>query len=406
MNVHDAMDTRLVRAGSDPRVQHGCVNPPVYRASTVVYEDMAEMDASQSDPLKREPPVYGRFGTPGTKAFEKALAELEGGHAAVVTCSGLAAITTAVLAHVRAGDHILVSDSVYLPGRRFCDSLDVFGVRVEYFDPLVGADLAELLRPTTRLVYLESPGSTTFDVLDVPAMTAVCRGRGVVTVIDNTWATPAFCRPLELGADVVVHSATKYLTGHADSILGAMVCTRDSYAAVRSTAIRLGQCAGADDVYLGLRGLRTLGVRLRQHQHQAIALAGELADRDEVACVLYPALPGDPGHALWRRDFSGAAGLFGVELQPCFDEQDVRRMIGRLRLFGLGHSYGGYESLIVPSAPAAHRLPGTWAGRGPLLRIHVGFEDLDDLRRDLDAGLRALRAAPRPAPLRVARTTR
>ncbi|WP_030607124.1 cystathionine beta-lyase [Streptomyces sclerotialus] len=384
------MDTRFVHAGSDPRKQHGYVNPPVYRASTVLYEDIEAMDASQADPLKREMPVYGRFGTPTGRAFEAALTDLEGGYAAVATCSGLAAITTAILSFVQAGDHILVSDSVYLPTRKFCDSLTGLGVEIEYYDPCVGKDIDNLLRPRTRLVYLESPGSTTFEVQDVPAITGVCRSRGVVTVIDNTWATPAFCRPLGLGADVVVHSATKYLTGHADSILGAIVCTEATFATVRATAIRLGQCASSDDVYLGLRGLRTLGVRLRHHQHQALELARWLEKQDGVVSVLYPALPDDPGHELWHRDFSGAAGLFGLELDPRYRKPAVDAFLGELRLFGLGHSYGGYESLIVPADPVSHRLPGTWSGRGPLVRVHVGLEDLDDLKADLGAGLHAL----------------
>ncbi|MCI0384278.1 cystathionine beta-lyase [Streptomyces sp. CNQ085] len=383
-------ETRFVHAGSDPRKQHGYVNPPVHRASTVLYEDVAAMNASQADPLKREMPVYGRFGTPTGRALEGALAELERGYDAVATCSGLAAITTAILSFVRAGDHILVSDSVYPPTRRFCDSLAALGVETEYYDPLAGGGVGELIRPGTRLAYLESPGSTTFEVQDIPAVTAVCRSRGVVTVADNTWATPAFCRPLDLGADVVVHSATKYLTGHADSILGAIVCTEESYGAVRSAAIRLGQCAGADDVYLALRGLRTLGVRLDRHQHQALELARWLREQDEVRGVVYPALPGDPGHELWRRDFTGATGLFGLELDPRFGEPAVEAMLGRMRLFGLGHSYGGHESLIVPADPMGHRLPGTWAGRGPLLRVHVGLESVEDLREDLAAGLRAL----------------
>ncbi|MFI9274041.1 cystathionine beta-lyase [Kitasatospora sp. NPDC052896] len=386
----DSLETRLVHAGSDPRQQHGYVNPPIYRGSTVLYDDVAAMDTSQADPLKRNLPAYGRFGTPTSRGFETALSELEGGYAAVVTCSGLAAITTSILAFVQAGDHILVSDSVYLPARKFCDSLQVFGVQAEYYDPCVGAEIEELIRPNTRLVYLESPGSTTFEVQDVPAITGVCRPRGIVTVIDNTWATPVFHRPLALGADVVVHSATKYLTGHSDSLLGAVVCTEETFASVRGAAIRLGQCAGADDVYLGLRGLRTLGVRLRQHQQQALELAHWLERQDAVSAVVHPALPGNPGYELWRRDFSGAAGLFGLVLDPRFGKPAVDAMLGRLRLFGLGHSWGGYESLIVPADPVSHRLPGTWRGRGPLLRVHVGFEDIGDLEEDLAAGLREL----------------
>lgn len=386
-----SLGSRLIHAGSQPSQQHGYVNPPVVRASTVIYDDLAALDASQADPLRLNLPAYGRFGTPTVQAFEAALSELEGGHAAVVTCSGLAAITTAILSFVRAGDHLLVSDSVYLPTRKFCDSLAAFGVVTEYYDPHLGAGIEVLLRPNTRLVYMESPGSTTFEVQDVPAVSRVCRSRDVVTVIDNTWATPLFCRPLDLGADVVVHSASKYLTGHADSILGAIVCTEHTFAAVRGAAIRLGQCAGADDAYLGLRGLRTLGVRLRQHQQQALDLASWLQLRDEVSDVIYPALPGDPGHLLWRRDFTGAAGLFGVILNPRFEPPAVHAMLGRLRLFALGHSWGGYESLIVPAHPGPQRLPGQWSERGALLRLHIGLEDVDDLRADLAAGLAELR---------------
>lgn len=386
-------ETRFVHAGSDPRRQGGYVNPPVHRASTALYQDVAEMEASQADPLKTGTPVYGRFGTPTGRAFEEALSQLEGGHAAVATCSGLSAITTAILAYVRAGDHILVSDSVYLPTRKFCDSLAALGVESEYYRPDAdGTTIEELIRPRTRLLYLESPGSTTFEVQDIPAITAVCRARGVATIADNTWATPVFCRPLELGpgVDVVVHSATKYLTGHADSLLGAIVCTEESYPVVRSAAIRLGQCAGADDLYLGLRGLRTLPVRLGRHQEHGLELARWAAEQEGVAAVLNPGLPGDPGHDLWRRDFTGVPGLFGVELEPHFGKPAVDAMLSRLQLFGLGHSYGGYESLIVPTDPVSHRLPGTWAGRGPLVRVHVGFEDIGDLKKDLTAGFAAL----------------
>lgn len=389
--------TRLVHAGSDPRTQRGYPNPPVHRASTVLYRDTAEMAVSQADPLKREMPVYGRFGTPTSMAFEAAVAELEGGHGGVATCSGLAAISTAVLSFVRAGDHVLVTDSAYLPTRRFCDSLAALGVETEYYPPGIGADIAALVRPTTRLVYLESPGSTTFEVQDVPAITAACRARGVTTLVDNTWATPVYHRPLQLGADVVLHSATKYLTGHADSILGVAVCTAAAYPAVRATAMRLGQCAGADDVYAALRGLRTLDVRLERHQAQALELARWAGKQPGVAAVLSPALPEDPGHDLWRRDFTGASGLFGLELDPRYGREEADALADRLTLFGLGHSYGGYESLVVPCEPAQHRLAGTWRGRGPLLRVHVGFEDVEDLKRDLADGLRALPPLPGPA---------
>lgn len=385
-----ALDTKLVQVGSEPEQQYGFVNPPIYRGSTVLYSSIQSMEESQQDRLKRKLPAYGRFGSPTCRAFELALNELEGGFTAVCTVSGLAAITTAILAFVQAGDHILVSDSVYLPTRNFCNSLQRFGISAEYYDPCLGAGIKELLRPHTRLVFMESPGSMTFEIQDVPAISELCRARGIVTLIDNTWATPLFLKPLSLGVDVVVHSATKYITGHADSILGAIVCNEATYPEVRSTAIRLGQCAGADDVYLGLRGLRTLSVRLRQHQQQGLMLAEWLAERAEVSEVLHPGLPGYAGHALWKRDFKGASGLFGIVLRADFGKAAVDALLEALQLFGLGHSWGGFESLIVPGDPRAYRLPGHWQGQGQLLRIHAGLEDIHDLKADLSEGFRHL----------------
>lgn len=387
---HDALNTRLVHTGGSPRRQHGFVNPPIYRGSTVLYESVSAMEGSLNDRLKRSLPAYGRFGSPTCRDLESALSELEGGFAAVCTCSGLSAITTSILAFAEAGDHILVSDSVYTPTRNFCDHLRRLGIEASYYDPCVGSAIRDLFRPNTRLVFMESPGSTTFEVQDVPAISEACRTRGIVTLIDNTWATPVFLRPIALGVDVVIHSATKYITGHADSLLGAIVCTEASYAVVRASAIRLGQCAGAEDVYLGLRGLRTLSVRLREHQRHALELARWLSSREEVAKVLYPALPGHPGHALWKRDFTGAAGLFAVILQPRYGKGAVDAMLDGLRLFGLGHSWGGFESLIVPADPALYRLPGHWQERGALLRVHAGLEDVEDLKADLAEGLERL----------------
>lgn len=402
----DALDTRLVHLGPPPGQQFGYVNPPVYRGSTALYDGPAGLRRTQADPLKRDLPAYGRFGTPTVRAFEAALSTLEGGHAAVVTCSGLAAITTAVLAFVRSGDHVLVSDSVYPPTRRFCDSLEAFGISTQYYDPCLGSGIERLLRPNTRLVYLESPGSGTFEVMDVPAVTQACRRRDVTTIVDNTWATPFFCRPIGLGADVVVHSASKYLAGHADIVLGAVVATEESYPAVRRAAIRLGQYAGPDDAYLALRGLRTLGVRMRQHERSALELARWLSSRPEVSDVVHPALDHHPGHLIWKRDFSGAAGPFGLLLHPRFDERQVAAMLQHLRLFGLGYSWGGYESLIVPSDPGV-RVGGDWPRPGTLLRVHVGMEDVEDLKADLRGALAALRSAdedvrsPGPTPSTV-----
>lgn len=376
-------ETELVRAGEAPSQHGGYLNSPVYNGSTVLYRSVAEMEAALSDPLKRSLPAYGRFGSPNVREFEAALAKLEGGHAAVCTNSGLSAITTAMLAFVSGGDHLLISDSVYLPTRSFGDSLARFGIRVEYFDPRIGGGIAEKIRPETRLVVLESPGSNTFEIQDVPAIAAACRRRGVTTMLDNTWATPLFFSPLRHGIDVSIHSATKYITGHSDSLLGAIVCGEKAYEPVRRSAIRLGQCGNSDDAYLALRGLRTLGLRLRQHQEQALALAAWLQDRREIREVLHPALSSHAGHELWKRDFRGSSGLFSVVLQPVYETSRITAMIEDLKLFGLGHSWGGVESLLVPIDPSGYRSAESWRASGALLRIHAGLENIDDLKSDL-----------------------
>jgi len=375
------IDTKLVRLGSTPTNQFGYVNPPVYRGSTVLYENMASLKASTQSPLRDTLPAYGRFGTPTCRAFEEAMTELEGGFGSICTSSGLGAITTTILSMVAAGDHILVTDSVYRPTRNFCESLRRFGIETEYYDPALGVEIAERFRPNTRLVYLESPGSNTFEVQDIPAITAACRTHGIFSVVDNTWATPLFLRPLTLGADAVVHSATKYITGHSDSFLGVIVCNEKTYPQIRTQSIRLGQCAGSEDTYFGLRGLRTLATRLHQHERQALALALWLKTRPEVDAVFHPALPESNGHAIWKRDFTGSSGLFSILLHARSEDPTVLEMLDGLRLFGLGHGWGGFESLIVPVENP---------GGAALLRLHVGFESIDDLKADLVQALERL----------------
>jgi len=379
-----SLDTKLVHVGSRPAEQQGFVNPPLYRGSTALYTTVAEMKESTSNSLRKKIPAYGRFGTPTSRAFEEAMTELEGGFDAISTGSGLAAITTAILAFVESGDHILVTDSVYQPTRNFCESLGRMGIETEYYDPGIGAAIVAKFRPNTRFVFLESPGSNTFEVQDVPAIARACQTAGILTLIDNTWATPLFFRPLLYGVDVVVHSATKYITGHSDSFLGVIVANEKTFGPLRSSAIRMGQSAGADDTYFGLRGLRTLATRLHQHERQALSLAEWLGDRPEVGSVLHPALPEHPGHALWKRDFTGSTGLFGVSLKPKYEMSNVHSMVEGLNLFGLGHGWGGFESLIVPVE--SHR----FLREGPLLRIHVGLENIDDLKADLLQGLNSL----------------
>lgn len=383
-------DTMLTHAGRDPFAHHGIVNPPVYHCSTVLFPTLDELEAGDRSPFDRV--NYGRIGTPTSAAFEEAVATLEGGYRAVTTASGLAAIATVLTAYTKAGDHILVTDSAYGPTRRFCrETLARYGVETEFYDPLIGPGIAALIRPNTTLVYLESPGSLTFEVQDVPAIAAAAKAAGVAVAMDNTWATPLFFKPFTHGVDVSIHAATKYLVGHADAMLGAIVCTEDSFHRVKTAAVAFGTCAGPDDLYLGLRGLRTLSVRLHRHQETGLALADWLARRPEVTRVLHPARPGDPGHALWTRDFTGACGLFAAALRPV-SRTALAAMLDHMELFGMGYSWGGFESLILPTRPAAVRSVTRWAEQGPLLRLHAGLEDVDDLLRDLEAGFARLAA--------------
>jgi cystathionine beta-lyase len=325
-----------------------------------------------------------------THSYETALSELEGGYGAVATSTGLAAITTAVWAFVQAGDHILVADSAYIPTRVFCESLKRFGVDTEYYAPTIGRDIQNLFRANTRLVFLESPGSFTLEVQDVPAITEVCRKQRIKTLIDNTWATPLFFQPLRHGVDVSIHSGTKYLTGHADSFLGIAICNdEDSFTQVRTSAIQLGQYASAENIHAGVLGLKTLDVRLSRHQKQALQLIERISQRPEIKRIIYPALPGSDGHEIWKRDFSGATGLFSLILKSGVTPASVDRMLDNLKIFGLGHSWGGYESLIVPANPSEFRTKG-WDETETLLRIHVGFEDIEDLAADLIQGFNQL----------------
>lgn len=379
-------ETRLVHAGREPARQHGFVNTPIYRGSTVLFPSVAALEANDQDF------TYGRLGTPTVKALEEAIAELEGGHRSLLTPSGLSAIATALLAFVSAGDEILVVDSVYRPARRFCDNvLKRLGVTITYYDPLIGAGIERLITKKTKIVFTESPGSQTFEVQDVPAIAKTAHAAGAVVILDNTWATPLYFKPFAHGADVSIQAATKYIGGHADIMLGAITMNERTSAAVAKVHEDLGLCTGPEDVYLGLRGLRSLGVRLERHQRSGLELARWLAERPEVARVLQPALPGDPGHDLWKRDFTGASGLFSIVLKPV-PHASVAAMLDGLSLFGMGYSWGGFESLILPFDPSAYRTATTWQAEGPALRLHVGLEAVEDLKADLEAGFARLAA--------------
>jgi cystathionine beta-lyase len=375
-------ETRVITAGREPFAHHGAVNPPVYHASTILHRTIDALDNHG------QPYTYGRRLTPPIEALQVAITELEGAAGTVLCPSGLQACTLSILTVAGAGDHILVTDSVYGPTRTFCDrTLSRFGVTTTYFDPLIGGKIETLFRPTTRAIFLESPGSLTFEVQDVPAIAEAAHAAGIAVILDNTWATPLLFDAIGHGADLSVMAATKYIVGHSDAMLGTVAANERWLKPLKDTHGNLGLCVGPDDIYLGQRGLRTLAVRLKQHEANAMQLATWLAARPEVTRVLYPALPDDPGHAIWKRDFRGASGLFGVELKPC-SKAALADMLENLELFGMGWSWGGYESLIVPSHP--HRTARRASLQGPLIRIHAGLESADDLIADLDAGLARL----------------
>lgn len=383
--------TRLVHKGRHPHDWGGSVNPPVVHASTILFPDLESYQHKSLSPRSIDTVNYGRIGTMTTKAFEEAMADLEGGDRAVNYPSGLAAIAGVLTAFTAAGDHVLVGDNVYGPTRKFCDDvLARYGVDIEYFDTMMGADIDALFRPETTFILFETPGSQSFEVCDLPAIAGRARDRGILTAVDNTWAAGYFLRPLEHGVDIVVQAATKYIVAHADAMLGVAVTREELYPQLKTSTIRFGAAAGPDDCYLGLRGLRTLDVRMPRHFETGLMLAEWLAGRPEVETVRHPALPECPGHEIWRRDFSGASGLFGVVLKD-FDESAVRRLIDGLELYGLGDSWGGYESLLTPAKPAGSRTATQWPYATPGLRIHAGLESFEDLRDDLAAGLARLR---------------
>ncbi len=388
-------ETTVVHSGLHPERHDGAVNPPVYHASTILSQTVEEYRRKRRDWLEEMPGTYyGRFGTPTTESLQEAVAALEGGYRSLVYPSGLAACAGALLACVSAGDHVLMTDSVYGPTRNLAKGvLKRFGVATSFYDPLVAGGIESLIQPNTRVIYLESPGSLTFEVQDVPAITEIARRRGITTIIDNTWGTPLFFKPFAHGVDVSVQAATKYIVGHSDAMLGIVTCTKEAWPRLKSSTYELGQTAAPDDVYLAQRGLRTLAVRLKQHWQAGVTLAEWVARQPEVERVLHPGLPGDPGHAIWKRDFTGACGLFGVVLKEGITDRVLCAMLDGLELYGIGNSWGGFESLIVPFDPREARTATRWAHKGPCFRIHAGLESVEDLKADLEAGFQRLRAA-------------
>lgn len=382
--------TKVAHLGRDQDDSHGFVNLPVYHGSTVLYETYADFLESENRRKLRNQVLYGRYGTPLSFALESAVAELEGASAAITVSSGLASITESLTAFVKQGDHILVTDSVYNPTRKFCDGvLKRFGVETTYYDPLIGDQIKDLIKSNTSVIFLESPGSLTFEIQDLPAITSVAREHDIITILDNTWASPLYLKPFELGVDVSVHAATKYITGHSDAMLGIISSTEECYDQIRDTVRLSGQCAGPDPIFLGLRGLRTLPTRLQRHWKSGLVIAEWLAQRPEVESVIHPAMSSHPGHHLWKRDFLGASGLFAFKLHPV-SEAALGRLLDTTELFGMGYSWGGFESLLIPFDPRPTRTATRWDAKGPSLRIHVGLEDTDDLIASLEVGFEAM----------------
>jgi cystathionine beta-lyase len=382
-------ETRLVTAGRDTKAQKGFVNPPVVHGSTVLYPTAEDLHA------RRGEFQYGRYGTPTTKALQETLMALEGPRCAGVGIapSGLAAITTALLAVLKAGDHLLVCDNAYRPSRNFCNGLLArYGVETTYFDPLIGSAIEKLFKANTRAVLVEAPGSQSFEMTDIPAIADVAHARGALVIDDNTWATPLFHRSLDQGVDVSIQAATKYIGGHSDIMFGTISANANAWPMISATIAMLGVCAGPDDVFLALRGMRTLAVRLNQHYRSGVEMARWLASRPEVIRVLHPALESDPGHAIWKRDFTGASGLFSIVLKPA-PQRAVDAMLDTVKLFGMGFSWGGFESLIIPFDCDSYRTATKWAPGGPALRLHIGLENVEDLKADLERGFAAFNAA-------------
>ncbi len=379
--------TRLAQLGRTCDAHYGFVNTPVYRGSTVLFKTLDDLEN------QRARYTYGTAGTPTIESLESAWTALTGAAGTALSPSGLGAVALALLSALKGGDHLLVPDSVYLPTRQLCANLlERFGIETSYYDPLLGAGLQALIRPNTSTIFLESPGSQTFEVQDVPAITALARRHELTTIIDNTWATPLFFRAHEHGCDLAVEAGTKYLGGHSDILLGLVSANTRRWPALKRTYQSMAMLPGAEDCALALRGMRTLHIRLQEAERRGLEMAAWLRGRPEVMTVLHPAFESCPGHAFWRRDFTGSTGVFSIVLRPLFTREDLARMLDQLSIFAMGYSWGGFESLIIPFDCRSYRTATAWNPGGLALRLQIGLEDLDDLKADLRAGFERLSA--------------
>lgn len=375
------IDTQITLLGRDPASQSGFVNAPVYRGSTVVFPTMDALLNNQAEFN------YGTAGTPTIKNLEQSWSTLAGAEGTVLSPSGLGAIVLALLTTLKSGDHLLISDSVYRPTRNFCHGLlNKMGVEITHYDPMIGCGIESLLQRNTTTIFLESPGSQSFEIQDVPAIVAVAKRHNIATIIDNTWATPLFFRAHDMGCDISLEAGTKYLGGHSDLLMGIVSANAAWWPALRETYDLMAMLPGAEDCFLALRGLRTLPVRLKEAQKRALEMAHWLQARPEVIRILHPAFPDCPGHEIWKRDFTGSSGLFSIVLDPKFTQEDVGKLLDGLSIFGMGYSWGGFESLIIPFDCAQYRTVTQWNPGGPTLRLQIGLENTDDLKTDLADG--------------------
>lgn len=383
-------DTKNILAGKRKKISNSFVNSPIYRGSTVLFDNVEEMQ-TKIKKKNTQTLFYGRFGNPATFEFEAAIADIDEAHSAVATSSGTAAIVASLLAVLKTGDHILMTDSAYGVSRNLTKGLlKNMGITTTFYQPNIGSNIQDLITTKTKLIFMESPGSLTFEMQNIPQLIEIAKKHKLITIIDNTWATSLYFKPMQYGVDICIQSATKYIVGHSDAMLGVITANKKYSQSIRKSAHNLGSCPGPDDIYLGLRGLKSLSIRLKKHEENAFKIIEWLLKQKEVFKVLYPALEKDPGYTIWKKDFEGASGLFGVILKNTHKEY-IYKMINNLKLFNIGFSWGGYESLILPVNPEKIRETYQWNYKDLTLRIHAGLEDPEDLIYDLKNSFNILR---------------